>query len=153
MDGTGEEGEFEEFVASVEPRLRRALIACFGPERGREATADALGWAWEHRDRISAWGDPVAYLFRVGQSRSRGRKVRPVFERPATEEPWVEPKLAAALAGLPERQRLAVFLVFGAGWTQVEAAEVMGVRPSTVQQHVERGLAKLRAVIGEEDGR
>jgi RNA polymerase sigma factor (sigma-70 family) len=65
----------------------------------------------------------------------------------------VEPKLAAALAGLPERQRLAVFLVFGAGWTQVEAAEVMGVRPSTVQQHVERGLAKLRAVIGEEDGR
>jgi hypothetical protein len=40
--------EFEAFVHDVEPRLRRALVAAYGFERGREATADALSWSWEH---------------------------------------------------------------------------------------------------------
>ena len=38
---------FTEFVQSVEPRLRLALMAGYGPERGREATAEALAYAWE----------------------------------------------------------------------------------------------------------
>jgi RNA polymerase sigma-70 factor (ECF subfamily) len=59
----------------------------------------------------------------------------------------VEPKLASALASLPRQQRVAVFLVHGAGWTQAEVAELLGVRPSTIQKHVERGLAKLRIAI------
>ena len=33
---------FTEFVAEIEPRLRRALTATFGIEAGRDATADAL---------------------------------------------------------------------------------------------------------------
>ena len=34
--------DFESFFASTEPSLRRALVAGFGGERGREATAEAL---------------------------------------------------------------------------------------------------------------
>jgi hypothetical protein len=39
---------FATFFSYVEPRLRRALVARYGHERGREATAEALTWAWQH---------------------------------------------------------------------------------------------------------
>jgi DNA-directed RNA polymerase specialized sigma24 family protein len=143
----GSDIEFEQFVRDVEPRLRRALVARYGPDAGREATIDALAWAWEHKGRLRELSNPSGYLYRIGQSRSRQRLSPVLFERPVTEDPWSEPKLAAAIAALPERQRVAVFLVHGAGWTQAEVAEMLGIRPATVQKHVDRGLAKLRATI------
>ena len=39
--------DFESFVLAVEPRLRAALVARFGADVGREATAEALAFAWE----------------------------------------------------------------------------------------------------------
>lgn len=45
---------FHRFVKETGPRLKQALIASFGRELGRETTADALGYAWEHWDRINA---------------------------------------------------------------------------------------------------
>jgi RNA polymerase sigma factor (sigma-70 family) len=139
--------EFERFVHDVEQRLRRALVARYGPDSGREATVDALAWAWEHRAQLEKVASPVPYLFRVGQSTRRRRLSRVLIERPTSDDPWVEPELASAIAALPDRQRVAVFLVHGAGWSQSEAAEVLGLRPATVQTHVNRALAKLRKVI------
>jgi RNA polymerase sigma-70 factor (ECF subfamily) len=142
-----QEAAFEAFVAANEPRLRRALVSAYGVERGREALAEALAYAWEHWSRIAAMEHPVAYLFRVGQSRTRRRKVRVAFVIPEHGEPWIEPALPAALAALSEHQRVAVVLVFGFGWHLREVAEVLGVRVTTVQNHVERGLARLRAAL------
>jgi RNA polymerase sigma factor (sigma-70 family) len=135
---------FDEFVLAIEPRLRRALVARLGSERGREATAEALAWAWEHRSRLGAIANPVAFLYRVGQSRSREAKTRPIFERPSTQDHLFDPRLARALSALPERQRVTLLLVEGAGWTHVEVAKVLGIRVSTVQKHVERGRERLR---------
>ena len=136
---------FECFVADVEPRLRRALVAAYGGQRGREATAEALSWAWENWDRVGAMDHPHAYLFRVGRSRTRTRRRRVVFDAPQVTEPQVEPGLGPALARLSERQRVAVVLVHGYGWTHREVAELTGSRPTTIQNHLERGLRKLRA--------
>lgn len=138
---------FTEFFASVEPRLRRALMATYGPEAGREAAADALAWAWEHQDRLEKIASPVAYLYRVGQSRMRRRKVRLPFVRNDWAEPRVEPRLAAALQRLTARQRVAVVLVHGYGWTLAEVAELTGTRVTTVQTHLERGLHHLRKAL------
>jgi DNA-directed RNA polymerase specialized sigma24 family protein len=146
------ETEFEHFVADVEPRLRRALVAAYGPDVGREATVDPLAWAWENRQRLASFANPAGYLFRVGQSQARRRRTRPLFDRPAADDPWVEPKLSAALAALPTRQRIAVFLVHGEGWAQSEVAELLGLRAATVQTHVDRAMAKLRVAI-KGDGR
>jgi DNA-directed RNA polymerase specialized sigma24 family protein len=142
--------EFTRFVREVEPRLRRALIATYGRERGREATAEALAWAWEHWSRVKAAQSPVAFLYRVGQSRTRRPKLRFTYERPTSREVLVEPGLARALASLSQRQRAVVLLVHGAGWTQVEVAAVLGLKLSTVQKHVERALAHLRKGLGVE---
>jgi DNA-directed RNA polymerase specialized sigma24 family protein len=139
--------EFTKFVREVEPRLRRALIATYGRERGREATAEALGWAWEHWSRIENAQNPVAFLYRVGQSRSRRRKLRVIVERPVSQVLFVEPGLSQALASLSQRQRTVVLLVEGAGWTQAETAAVLGLKLSTVQKHVERALAHLRQTL------
>jgi DNA-directed RNA polymerase specialized sigma24 family protein len=138
------EREFELFVGQVEPGLRRAHFAALGIERGREATAEALAWAWEHWHRIEKLKNPGGFLFRVGQSRTRQRKEPPVFVRQDWREPWVEPALGKALAALSEQQRLAVVLVHAFGWTMHDVAEMTGTKVPTVQTHLDRGLARLR---------
>jgi DNA-directed RNA polymerase specialized sigma24 family protein len=138
---------FERFFQQTEPRLRRALMATYGFEAGREATADALSWAWEHRDRLDEISSPTRYLYRVGQSSLRRRKLRAPFARTEWSEPWIEPELAGALRGLPHRQRVAVVLVHAYGWTLAEVADLLGVKVTTVQTHLERGLSRLRSLL------
>ena len=139
--------DFETFVRDVEPSLRRALVAAYGFERGRDATAEARGWAWEHWDRAKELDHKVAYLFRVGQSRSRDRKTPVTFERIESGDPWFDPGLIPALASLTEQQRVAVVLVNGFDWKLREVAELMNVGISTVQSHLERGMRSLRAAL------
>ena len=139
---------FRGFVERVEPRLRGALIAASGPERGWEATAEALAWAWEHWDEMDRIAHPVQYLFRVGRSKTRPRlRPRLRFQQPPGDPPWVEPGLQRALETLSTKQRMAVVLVHALGRTQAEAAGLMGVGTGTVKTHLDRGLAKLRAAL------
>jgi RNA polymerase sigma factor (sigma-70 family) len=58
-----------------------------------------------------------------------------------------EPGLAPALRALTARQRSAVVLVHGFGWSMREVAELTGTKVTTVQNHLERGLAKLRRTL------
>jgi DNA-directed RNA polymerase specialized sigma24 family protein len=153
MAGTGTQveiaqQEFTEFVREVEPRLRRALVGLCGPEDARDALAEALGYGWQHWARIRTMANPAGYLYRVARSRTRRRKVPPVFPPvPVDVMPDVEPALPAALARLPERQRVAVFLVHGCEWTHPEVAALLGVSVSTVRNHLTRGIARLRSLM------
>lgn len=141
---TSANADFATFFAATEAPLRRALMAAYGFELGREATAEALAWAWEHRANLADIQNPLGYLFRVGQSRVRRRKLRILHVRNEWTEPWVEPKLSRALRSLSANQRLAVVLVHGYSWTMAEVGFLLGVKVTTVQNHLERGLARLR---------
>ena len=107
VDGDSGDEDFRNFVAAVEPRLRRALVAAYGHDRGRDAAAEALAYAWEHWKDVSVMANPAGYLFRVGQSRTRRRRhVAPMFPMTSAELPWVEPALPGLLcrvAGAPTR--------------------------------------------------
>jgi DNA-directed RNA polymerase specialized sigma24 family protein len=138
------DSEFAHFFAGAEPRLRRALIATLGAQRGREATAEALSYAWENWARLRQLDNPIGYLYRVGQSRTRPPRLRALFGRPDTPDPWTEPALGPLLASLSDRQRVAVVLVHGFGWTLREVAELTGTKVTTIQNHLDRALAKLR---------
>ena len=70
------EAEFTAFVHEFEPRLSFALAAAYGPDVGREATADALMYAWEHWERVSAMSNTVGYLYRVGQTKAKRHRRR-----------------------------------------------------------------------------
>ena len=141
--------EFTTFFRTVEPRLRRALVGLCGAEDARDALADALTYAWQHWPRVRAMENPAGYLYTVARSRTRRRRTPPCFPAVGLQQlPEVEPALPAALAALPERQRVAVFLVHGCGWSHPEVAELLGVSVSTVRNHVSRALDRLRTVIG-----
>ena len=141
---------FDAFVRDVEPKLRRALVAGFGVDVGREATAEALAYAWEHWERVRQLENPAGYLYRVGQGWARRRPHRRLFfrELPEATESWFEPGLAPALRTLSLRQRQAVILVHAMGLSQAETATMLGLKPSSVQNHVERGLSRLRLALG-----
>jgi DNA-directed RNA polymerase specialized sigma24 family protein len=140
---------FTVFVKDVEPRLALALAAAFGPETGRESTADALVYAWEHWDRVQEMENAPGYLYRVGQTAARRyRRHNPLFPAVAPAAlPHVEPGLPAALSSLSAAQRTAVMLVHVEGWSEREAADLLGVHRSTVRRHCDRALAKLRAAL------
>ena len=140
---------FERFFELAEPRLRRALVARLGAERGREATAEALAWAYEHWDRVAAMENPVGYVYRVGVSRTRPPRVAlPAGRSRRSEQPETEPGLVAALRRLSSPQRQAVVLVCAYDWTLVEVAAVTGRSVSTVNTHLRRGLRRLRDDLG-----
>lgn len=141
---------FTAFTEVSEPLLRRALTAAFGQELGREATAEALAYGWQHWPRIAAMDNPVGYLYRVGQNHARRMSRR----RPgwmAVEHPGipdVEPGLAAALRSLSERQRVIVSLVHAFDLSLSEAAELLGISKSTAQTHERRAMDTLRSRLG-----
>ncbi len=140
---------YAEFHARAEPQLRRSLIARYGGEVGREAAAEALAYGWEHWDRIRSMKNPLGYLYRVGQSKSRRFWPRRASlpADPEQREPWVEPGLPPALNKLSARQRQVVVLVHGFEYTHQEVADLLGLSRSSIQNHVERGLARLRAEL------
>ncbi len=150
MTGTST-GSFTAFARHTEPRLRRALVAALGADLAGDALAEAMGYAWQHWERIEQMENPGGYLYRVARSRtSQLSRREPVLlpRVPEREAPWIEPGLPAALSDLPERQRVAVVLVHCFQYTHAEAAEVLGIKRSSVQNHVERGLRKLRRAMG-----
>jgi DNA-directed RNA polymerase specialized sigma24 family protein len=145
----GLDESFTAFVKETEPQLRHALVAAFGQDRGLEATADALAYAFENWDRIESVENPAGYLYRVGRSRVPFNRIRPSFAPvPVEQAPHVEPGLPSALRKLSEKQRVAVVMVHAYGWSREEAASLMGLSMSTVDTHLQRGLSKLRRVLG-----
>jgi RNA polymerase sigma-70 factor (ECF subfamily) len=102
-------------------------------------------------DRLRAW---VRRIVVRGATRARRRHVADLdsshLERlPLTETPDVD--VAAAIARLPERERLAVTLVFGLGYRQDEAADLMGVAPGTVYSSVWRARRKIARLLASDE--
>ena len=141
--------EFTAFFKEMEPRLSYALAAAYWVEVGRESTADAMAHAWEHWSKLRGMDNPGGYLYRVGQSRARRyRRSGPLFPAALVGGlPDVEPGLPAALNSLSTAQRTAVVLVYLLGWSEREAADLLGVDRSTIRRHRDRGLSKLRRAL------
>lgn len=151
-EGTRQE-TYTSFVEGIQDRLRHALVARYGREAGREAAADALAYGWEHWERIRDMDNPAGYLYRVGEHKAmRSRRPSPLFPAPPTHsDPIVEPRLPKALTRLSPQQRQAVVLIHGYQMTHQETADLLGLSRSSVQRHLERGLAKLRGSLGVTD--
>ena len=147
---------FESFADEARVRLRRALVARYGPEVGVEATADAIAYAWQHWNRVSQMDNAMGYLYRVGQTTARRHRRwgRVVSLPPERLQPDVadeqgsngsDSALPSALARLRPDERVAVVLVHGYAWSYQEVADLLGVPASTVRNHVHRGVTRLRS--------
>jgi RNA polymerase sigma-70 factor (ECF subfamily) len=147
----GDRDGFEAFFRDAEPRLRRAYVGTHGTDRAADATAEALAFGWEHWERVRTMENPVGYLFRVGQSKTRPRRTPHLPAPTEVGEPDLDPALVPALLRLSQAQRTAVWLVHGCQWRHAEAAEAMGISASTVGTHVSRGIESLRRALAVEE--
>lgn len=150
-DGPDTDPRVGRLFESFAPRLRQALLAYGGSHDIDDAVADTFTYLCEHSDRVLAMANPHGYLYRVARSRvSKSRRRQPTLPPvPPTLQPEVEPGLPAALATLSDKQRVSVFLTTGLGWSAREVGEFLGIGESSVRNHCARGLAKLRAHLGE----
>ena len=153
------EDTFSTFFAAAEPRLRRAFVAAYGSDRGREATAEALAYGWEHWTEVERMHNPTGYLYRVGTTAAR-RELRrrdrtelraDASDHTAHEDHPGDPDLERALAHLTDRQRAAVVLVVGHGMPLREAAALLGCSISSLRNHVDRALRHLRNELEHDD--
>ena len=142
-----------ELLLDLHPLVRRALVARYGVDVGRDAAAEAVAWGWEHVDRLATMANPAGYLYRVGQSAARklARQRRAGFVFP-TEPVWSDaPDLSEdifeALRRLRREQRVVVLLVHGYGLRYRDAADLLGISEASVRNHVHRGLRKLRSIL------
>jgi len=153
--------DFELFLKTAEPRLRRALVAAYGQSLGREAAVDSLSWAWQNWTKLSTMQNPVGYLFRVGQTSAR-RQIRHSSRAEASKRsglnefsrngdgvasPERNLDLPIALKSLSVQQRTAIVLVHGYGLPLREVAQTMQISVASVREHTKRALDRLRPMM------
>ena len=134
---------------------RTATAIAGDAEAGRDAVQEAFAKAVRERHRFRRQGTVEAWLWPivVNEARDRGRKGRLVAmvtgERPGDGEQSEDNALRAALAALPERQRLAVFLRYYADLDYESIAAVLGITPGTVGATLNAAHAALRKTLEE----
>ena len=162
---SGDREAFGELIRRHQAAVRRACRAVTGNEHDADdAAQDAFLSAL---DRIETY-DPTRpfgpWLMRIATNAGidllRRRAVRKVelldeslaaaSQSPArdAEQAELRQRLAAALAALPERQRVAIALFDLEGYPHAEIAEVLGIPEGTVRSDVFHARRKLRESLG-----
>lgn len=147
--------DFEELFLSVHDRLYRALYFITGSSAdAEELMQDAFLKLWERWDRVDAIDDPVAYLFRVALNgvRMRARRAQVVARRlvpvVGARDPFddidLHEDVRRMLRGISPRQRTAIVLTEILGYSSEQAAQIMGIKPTTVRVLASQGRAALK---------
>ena len=149
------------FTAAAEQHLdmvyRIALNCLRVPADAEDAAQTVLLRLWQS-DTEFAGGEHLRYwLARVtvnvcrDMTRSPWRRTvsldscrEPVFQDPEHRE------LYEAVMALPAKYRLPLYLYYYEGYSVAEAAELLGLNPSTVQTRLARAREKLKIQLTEE---
>lgn len=151
-----EQLSFEELFLDHHDRLYRALYFVTGSrEDAEELMQEAFLKLWERWDAIGTIDDPVAWLFRVSLNglrmrvRRAGVAARRLAPMVAPRDPYDDIELhedvRRMLLGLPPRQRAALVLTEIFEYSSEQAAQILGIRPTTVRVLASQGRAALRA--------
>lgn len=135
---------FEEFFLAERDRLFHTFCLIIGNRHEAEDLAqDAFVRVLERWDSVGAMADPAGYLHRTAMNlfRNRYRRAMRSVKRMigAVPPPDVyeavdaRDAMDAALAPLSPRQRAAIVLTDGLGYTAEEAGRLLGVKGSTVR--------------------
>jgi len=152
----------ETFREHYWPMVRSLAIACGDREAAADAVQDAFTRAYVRWRRISRYDHPAGWIRHVALNRlrdhfrheARGEKVMGRLQSDAT---MVEPapeladdSLAAAVAELPQQQRIAVSLYYVEQLSVKEIAASMKLSEGAVKFHLHAGRASLRAWVDED---
>jgi len=158
--GDGE--AFGQLVDRHAPAARRAARALLGHEQdGDDASQDGFLAAWGAINRYDPERPFRPWLMRIVVNAARDFRRRQTVRRteelsPAlatdgsgpdrsTDRALLRGRLQAALADLPERQRLALTMFDAEGYAHAEIAEVLGMPEGTVRSDVFHARRALRS--------
>jgi RNA polymerase sigma factor (sigma-70 family) len=137
--------------------LRVASAITGDAESGRDAVQEGLARALARRSSFRGAGTLEAWLWKVvvnaARNARRSRDRADIFEqtaRPVDEPDARAASIRAAVAALPERQRLVLFLRYYADLDYAAIARVLGVRRGTVSATLSQAHAAVRRLLAEE---
>ena len=153
---------FDGFFEAEHERLYKALYFVTGSgQDAEELMQDAFLKLWERWDRIHTIEDPTGYLFKVAlngfKMRLRHaavavRKSSSVAEhRDEFNDAEMRADVRQMLLALTPRQRAALMLVDLLEYPSDQAADILGVRASTVRSLATQARQALRATEGVRD--
>ena len=139
--------------------LRVATAIAGSREGGRDAVQEALTRALARRTTFRGSGTVEAWLWKAVVNAARNIRARSprVAEAAGSDtaahndaDDERRGAVRAAVAALPERQRLALFLRYYADLDYAAIAAALGVRRGTVSATLSHAHETLRAALGEE---
>ncbi len=162
-DSAGEQG-FDITVGSDTGRLFTLALSILRDEgEAQDAVQETLVKAWRswdslsRTDHVSRWLTRVCVNYCISRRRylhSRGWPQLQMSELARSDgdasSSAQNVDMDRAYRRLSLKQRAAIALTYGYGYTDDESAALMGCRPGTVRTHVARGLATLRKELGDE---
>jgi RNA polymerase sigma factor (sigma-70 family) len=147
---------FQAFFDAHRDEVLGFLTALIGPSEADDAFQETFVAALRAYPRLRpdsnlrAWVLTIARRKAIDSARARGRRAIPsddLPERPAAPRADVRPELWAAVGGLPERQRAAVFLRFAGDLPHRDIAAVMDASEDAVRKNVSDGLKNLKEAL------
>lgn len=133
--------------------VRVAMVIVHDQERAADAVQDAFALAVRRRHRFRGDGALEAWVWRIVVNSARGAAVREprngVPEEWSSEPSEAVAEVRAAVARLPERQRLALFLRYYADLDYDAIATALGVSVGTVGATLNAARANLRGLLEE----
>jgi RNA polymerase sigma-70 factor (sigma-E family) len=151
--------EFTEFYTSARDDCLRVVLVSVGDRQlAEDLVAEAFTRAWMSWRKVREHPVPRAWVVRTALNahtswwRRRRREVvldGSVLDgaEVATAEPGLDEALAAAVRGLPPRQREVITLRIFFDLDTEATAKLLGIAPGTVGAHLHRALATLRTQI------
>ncbi|MDN3922789.1 RNA polymerase sigma factor [Roseateles violae] len=149
-------------IAELLPRLRRfARTVAWQREDADDLVQIALERAlraqdqWQEGTRLDSWLFRIMKNAWIDELRARGRRdevLAPDGEQVGVSETGsliTRLSVEAAMARLPEEQRLAVGLVLVEGLAYKDAAEALGVPIGTLTSRLARGREALQRMLGD----
>jgi RNA polymerase sigma-70 factor (ECF subfamily) len=150
----GDSGAFALLVEKYERPLRAFLVRMDG-EDADDVAQEAFLKAWrfagqyDGRARYSTWLTRIAWRCRLDAAR-RKRPAEPNANE-ISESPAAQLDLRDMLARLSEKERAALVLCDGHGWTHEEAAGLLDMPLGTLKSTAARAKAKCRAMWSGDD--
>lgn len=150
-----EPSAFESFFEDERERLLRALSVITGSRAEAEDLAqEAFTKVFERWETVAAMEDPAGYLHRTAMNlfRNQYRRTKVAIARAVgigPEQDVFKPvedrdTAARALGSLTPRQRAALVLTEGLGYSGEEAGQLLGIKASTVWALTHQARAALQ---------
>ena len=157
--------DYVEFVEARQAVLRRiAYAVCRDDARAEDVLQEALVKLYLAWPRVGGTGREEAYARRIVVNADLDQRRRPWHKRrsavpvelldtPARSDATEDRlQLLTELRRLPAMQRRTVVLRYWLGFSVDATAQELSISEGTVKSHASRGLATLRARLGEEVG-